>query len=65
MKIIEKAVIPVQTCSTCHSKIQLEYKDIRHKLKSPWYPAISVKHEVWRCPLCKHQNYVKWQDDES
>ena len=66
MKIIEKGVMPVQTCPTCKTKVQLEYKDLRSKIKqNGWWNYVQVTHDVWRCPLCKHQNYVKWQDDES
>lgn len=58
MKIISKPKLPNQTCKYCHTKVEILYKDLK-------YNSASLRKDIWRCPLCKAENDIIFDEKEN
>lgn len=60
MKIIKYPKIPIQQCKNCKALVEVRFKDLRTN-------GFAGAKEIWKCKLCKYENYVKFEEaqDES
>ena len=55
MKIIKYPKLPIQQCRNCKALVEIKFKDV----KKSYFCGVK---EIWKCKLCKYENYVKFEE---
>lgn len=58
MKIIKKYKLPNQVCECCGCEVKISWRDLT-------FNHLSCKRNVWKCPLCKEINIIKFKEKEN